>query len=88
MSLNYALLTDIYPEKKKKKKSLALSPTNPDFKFDQEIYQKPNINSKIDQLGYNPYESNNMEHYVRLNRNIIQMRLCMIRLCRFLEWKK
>ena len=90
MSLNYALLTDIYPvEKKKRKKSSVLSPLNSDFKFDQEIYQKPNINSKIDQLGYNPYESNNMEHYVRLNQkynpnaNIFDKDYED-----FLEWKK
>ena len=89
MSLNYALLTDIYPEKKKKKKSLALSPTNSDFKFDQEIYQKPNINSKIDQLGYNPYESNNMEHYVRLNKKYNPNATMYDKdYADFLEWKK
>ena len=40
MSLNYALLADIYPESKKNKKnkkSNALSPENPDFKMNTVI---------------------------------------------------
>ena len=94
MSLNYALLADIYPESKKNKKnkkSNALSPENPDFKMNKELYHSPTINSKIDQLGYNPYEDPDSQtpHYVRFNqKNNPNTVIDDKDYVDFLEWKK
>jgi len=92
MSLTYALLSDIYPENKKPKKSKksnVLTPQNPDFKFNQEIYQKPNINSKIDQLRYNPYEDPQAPDYVRFNQKYNPNAAIEDKdYVDFLEWKK
>ena len=94
MSLNYALLADIYPESKKTKKNKknnALSPENPDFKLNQEIYQNPTINSKIDQLGYDPYEDSGSQtpHYVRFNQKNNPNTVIGDKDYKdFLEWKK